>query len=149
MKKHRKYSFHTRKQQGWGMNLYRNKEEGYIAGVCAGLAEHFDVDNWIVRLIFIAGLIFLNSLAIFAYVAAWILLAERNENSEETYEYDEVRHRYAPKKMFKYSDETSVRLKRASDRLKKAVNRVENMERYVTSRKFKLDQEFADIKNQE
>jgi len=145
MKKHRKYSFHSRKQQGWGLNLYRNKDEGYIAGVCSGLAEHFDVDNWIVRLIFIAGLIFLNNLALFAYVAAWILLAERDENSETTYEYDEVRHRSAPKKMFKYSDDSSIRLKRASDRLKKAVSRVENMERYVTSRKFKLDKEFADI----
>lgn len=147
MKKHRKYSFHDRKQTGWGMNLYRNKEEGHIAGVCAGIAEHFDVDNWVVRLIFIAGLIFLNGVAVFAYVLGWVLMAERDENSQQTYEYDEMRHRYSPKKMFKYSDAASTRLQRANDRLKQALRRVENMEKYVTSRKFDLDKEFANIKD--
>lgn len=146
MKKYRKYSIDERKKTGWGLNLYRNSKEGHIAGVCAGIAEHFDVDNWVVRLIFIAGFIFLNGIAVFGYLAGWILLADRDEHSQETYEYDEVRHRYRPKKMFKYSDAASIRLQRANDRLKRAVRRVENMEKYVTSRKFELDREFAEIK---
>jgi phage shock protein C len=33
--------------------LYRDTENGMIGGVCAGLAEYFNVDPTIVRLIFV------------------------------------------------------------------------------------------------
>lgn len=145
MKTKRKYSIDERKKAGWGLNLYRNKAEGYIAGVCAGIAEHFDVDNWVVRLVFIAGLIFLNGLAIFAYVAAWVLFADRGSHVQLDYEYDEKRHQYRTKKMFRYSAAASDRLRTAQKRLNDAVKRVEDMEKYVTSSKFDLDRAFADL----
>ena len=43
-------------------------------------------------------------------------------------EYDERRHNYRPKKVFRYSDSGSVRLKRARERLDAALRRVEGME---------------------
>ena len=43
--------FKRRKYSGWGMNLYRNTEEGILAGVCSGLGDHFEVDHWVMRLI--------------------------------------------------------------------------------------------------
>ena len=147
MKHHRKYSFHQRKTEGWGKNLYRNPKEGIIAGVCAGLADNFEVDNWVVRLIFIAGLIFLQGFAIMAYIALWVFLGKRGEARHCEYEYDESHRSYRPKKVFKNSESADVRLQRATDRLKRAVRRVEDMESYVTSRKFELDKEFAKIKD--
>ena len=46
-------------RKGWGANLYRDTRNGKIAGVCAGLAKHFDLDPWVMRFIFIGALLFL------------------------------------------------------------------------------------------
>ena len=150
--------FYARKRAGWGMNLYRNTQEGRIAGVAAGLADHFDVAPWVVRLLWIAAFLFTGTLALWAYLAAWILLAPRPlrrdadgryfsepeyEEVEVEMEYDERRHHYRPRKVFRYSDSSTVRLKRARERLDAAVSRVEAMESYVTSRQFELNKEFS------
>ncbi|AJQ92603.1 PspC domain-containing protein [Gynuella sunshinyii] len=147
MKHHRKYSLAQRKADGWDKNLYRNTKERMVAGVCAGLADNFEVDNWVVRLVFIAGGIFLGGFAVVTYIALWVFLGKRSASHRVEYEYDERSRRYRPKKVFKNSDSANVRLQRVSDRLKRAVRRVEEMESYVTSRKFELDKEFAKIRD--
>ena len=38
---------------------------------------------------------------------------------------------------------SSIRLRRAQQRLRRAMNRVETMEAYVTSRQYQLNKEFA------
>jgi phage shock protein C len=58
-------------------------------------------------------------------------------------EYDERHHDYRPRKVFRYSDSSSVRLRRARERLDAALRRVENMESYVTSRQYDLNKEFS------
>jgi phage shock protein C len=65
------------------------------------------------------------------------------EEVEVEMEYDERYHDYRPRKVFRYSDSGSVRLERARERLDAALRRVEDMESYVTSRRYKLDKEFS------
>jgi phage shock protein C len=36
--------------------LYRSRRDRMIAGVCSGLAEYFEIDPSIVRLLFVGGL---------------------------------------------------------------------------------------------
>jgi len=170
-RKHRKHyrreyafdsrKFRSRKNSGWGMNLYRNTREGKVAGVCAGLADHWDIAHWVMRLIFVGALIFTGMLAIWAYIGAWILMAPRSSrrtdegeryNDYDRYsyedvemEYDERRHDYRPKKVFRYSESGSVRLKRARERMDAALRRVECMESYVTSRQYNLNKEFSKL----
>ena len=55
-------------------NLYRDPQKGKIAGVCAGLADYFGVETWIVRLLAITGLIFAGFITFTAYIAAWFKL---------------------------------------------------------------------------
>ncbi|NIB43913.1 envelope stress response membrane protein PspC [Pseudomaricurvus alkylphenolicus] len=141
----RKHHIESRRRDGWGMNLYRNKSEGKIAGVCAGLADHFDFDPWVVRLFFIAGFVFLNGLAIFAYVAGWMLMAPASDNAVESVEYDERRHSYRRKNMFRHSASPSRRLQEAQRRLNGVMRRVEDMEAYVTSRQYELNREFSNM----
>jgi phage shock protein C len=52
--------------------------EGRIAGVCAGLAEYFDVDVTVVRLAWIILTIFPGALigGVLAYLAAWLIMPE-------------------------------------------------------------------------
>ncbi len=138
-----------KQKNGWGMNLYRNKDKGYIAGVCAGLADHFDVDTWVVRLVTFGGFLFLGGFVVIAYIGLWWFLDTKPQEDvyEYEYEYDERQHSYRPKKMFKYSDSANVRLRRAKDRLAEATRRVTEMERHVTSSKFDLEREFSKIKD--
>lgn len=165
-RKNRKHSggyrrIQSRKRLGWGLNLYRNTREGKVAGVCAGLADHWDVAHWVIRLIFIGACLFTGMLAIWVYIGAWLLIAPRSSRRNDrgdrvddydTYsdedvemEYDERRHDYRPKKVFRYSDSGSVRLKRAKERLDAALRRAEDMESYVTSRQYNLNNEFSKL----
>jgi phage shock protein C len=149
------------------MGLYRNRREGKICGVAAGLADYWDIADWVVRLMFVGAFLFTGTLAIWLYVAGCLLLSPRPEDrggrrqreqadaqasaassaNEEAFgpelEYDERYHDYRPRRMFRYSESPSVRLARARERLDAAVRRVENMETYVTSRRFKLNSELS------
>lgn len=141
-----------RKRRGWGMGLYRNRARGWLGGVCAGLADHWDVATWIVRLGALALLIFTGSIAFWAYLAGWFLLAPkptRWDDSATQYEvameYDENAHTYRKRKVFTYSEAPSERLRKARARLDAALQRVETMERYVTSRRYDLNREFSKL----
>ena len=153
-----RHQFKSRKRAGWGMNLYRNTRDGKIAGVCAGLADHWDIAHWVMRLIWVAAFLFTGTLALWVYLGAWILLAPRPgrwgaaggqrqaqeyEEAAVEMEYDERYHDYRPRKVFRYSDSTTVRLKRARERLDAALDRVQAMESYVTSRQYELNKEFS------
>lgn len=154
----RNHSFHDRRRGGWGMNLYRNTRDGKIAGVCAGLADHWDVAHWVVRLTWVGAFLFTGTLALWVYLAGWILMAPRPtrwsadggrdiepeyEEASVEMEYDERHHDYRPRKVFRYTDSSSERLKRARERLDAALQRVQDMESYVTSRQFELNKEFS------
>ena len=68
----------SRKRSGWGMNLYRNTRDGKIAGVCAGLADHWDVAHWVVRLMWIfLAICGAFPIAFWGYIAGWVLMAPR------------------------------------------------------------------------
>lgn len=134
------------RRNGFGMNLYRNKKSGKIGGVCAGIADHFEIDHNIMRIAFIAALLFTGVLAFWAYVIAWVVLVPKQDGEDvASYEYDEQERCYRKKKMFRYAESTSKRLDRAGKRLDEIVQRVEGMERYVTSNKFNLNRQFADL----
>lgn len=134
------------RRSGWDMNLYRNVEDKKIAGVCAGLADHFEIAHWVMRLLFVAGFMITGSLAIFAYIAGWVLLAPRRaEYALEAVEYDEKRGEFRPKTMFRYSEDINSRLDAAQQRISDSLRRIEAMESYVTSRHYQLNKEFSKL----
>jgi phage shock protein PspC (stress-responsive transcriptional regulator) len=53
--------------------LYRLSGDRKIAGVCAGLGEHFDIDPVIVRLFFLFS-VFFGGLGVLAYLILWIMV---------------------------------------------------------------------------
>jgi phage shock protein C len=53
--------------------LYRSRSDRMITGVCGGLAEYFDIDPTIVRLIAVL-LVFLNGVGILAYLIMAIIV---------------------------------------------------------------------------
>jgi phage shock protein C len=58
--------------------LYKIKEQRMICGVCAGIAEYFDVDPSLVRIGWLA-LLFAAGSGLIAYIVAAIILPEKSE----------------------------------------------------------------------
>jgi phage shock protein PspC (stress-responsive transcriptional regulator) len=57
--------------------LYRSREEKMIAGVCGGLAEYFDIDPVIIRLIFVVLLLPGGFPGLVPYIILWILVPKK------------------------------------------------------------------------
>ncbi|MCB0699066.1 MAG: PspC domain-containing protein [Chitinophagaceae bacterium] len=53
--------------------LYRNPNDKLIGGVCSGVANYFDIDPVLVRLVF--AILFLTAgIGLVAYILAWIII---------------------------------------------------------------------------
>ncbi|MBA7682821.1 hypothetical protein ES703_91176 [subsurface metagenome] len=58
--------------------LYRSRKDCVIAGICGGIAEYFDIDPILVRIITVLT-IFLNGIGLIAYIIAWIFIPQNPE----------------------------------------------------------------------
>lgn len=57
--------------------LYRSESDKKIAGVCGGLAEYFNIDATIVRIIFVILLLPGGFPGLIPYVILWIVVPTR------------------------------------------------------------------------
>lgn len=55
--------------------LYRSFTNKMIAGVCGGVADYFNIDPTVVRLLFLLGF-FLGTAAFWIYIVMWVLIPE-------------------------------------------------------------------------
>ena len=55
--------------------VYRSKKSKMLAGVCGGIAEYFEIDPVLVRLLFVL-LFFMGLTGIILYIIAWLLIPE-------------------------------------------------------------------------
>ena len=53
--------------------IYRSRKDRMIAGICAGLGEHFGIDPTWVRLLFVL-LFFLGGCSLLIYIILWIII---------------------------------------------------------------------------
>src|ERR1700761_5752256 len=66
--------------------LYRDEYHKKIAGVCAGLAEYFNIDVAIVRVVFVLALIFHGGGGLI-YIIFWIVLPKKPFYVDPTVDY--------------------------------------------------------------
>jgi phage shock protein PspC (stress-responsive transcriptional regulator) len=53
--------------------LYRSRTNRQVAGVCGGLAQHFNVDATLLRVLFVLLAVF-GGAGIVIYIAMWIIV---------------------------------------------------------------------------
>ncbi len=140
---YKQHNFKHNRERGWDRNLYRSRDEKRIAGVCGGIAEHLNVEPWIIRLLFVGSFFMLGGLSILLYIIAVFAIDKRPKGSTINMEYDEEQHQYRPRNAFKYGASTSSRLQKAKQRIDAALARTQRMEAYVTSKQYELNKEFA------
>jgi len=141
--------------------LYRAPKQGKIAGVCAGIADYFNIEVWLVRILTITAFLLVAGPFIFVcYIAAWLILDKKPEN-----EYD---NDYAASHHASNAQNTSTQAFTSTDKPEKvhvkakvwqagvppkqaflniqqrfirSENRLRKLESYVTSKEYQLDRE--------
>jgi len=57
--------------------LYRSRKDRMLGGVCAGIAEYFEIDPMIVRLLWIVLTLLSLGAGIIAYLIACVIIPEK------------------------------------------------------------------------
>ena len=63
--------------------LYRSRKDTKIAGVCGGIAEYFNVDSNIIRLLAVLT-VFFGGGGIIVYIIAWIIIPLESVEDESS-----------------------------------------------------------------
>lgn len=119
--------------------LYRNGENGMIAGVCAGIADYFGFDVSLTRIVVLCGALFFSPFVFVAYVALAILLEKKPGYSARNHEDPELERQVRA--------EPHATLNTVRHRFRELDRRMQRLEKYVTSERFRLDREFEGLKN--
>ncbi len=82
--------------------LYRNSSSGKIAGVCAGIADYFGWETWLVRILVVSGVLFGMPFLIIGYIAAWFIL-DKKPGSHSS----KCGHKFSPKTKHRESHRAS------------------------------------------
>lgn len=122
------------------VRFYRDPDAGKIGGVCAGLAEYFGFDLALTRVLTVVAMFFFPTLLL-VYFALWWLLPEK---PTQLYRDEDDREFWRGVRVSPAETLSEVR-----HRFRSADARLQRMERYVTSRNFRLDQEFRDLERGE
>ena len=83
--------------------VYRSKKDHMIAGVCGGIAEYFDVDSTLVRLLTVL-FVLLGGAGVAVYIIAWIIIPKNPEEVSD----DKLDKREESKKKIKKGAEEAV-----------------------------------------
>lgn len=120
------------------INLYRDKRNGKLGGVCAGIAHKMGLEPWLVRVVAVTCLIFTSFLTLIFYIAAWLMLDEAPLDNET-----EPSHIKTSSWQSGLSAEQAQA--RLDERLQAINSRVVILERLLTSEEFKLRRDFNDL----
>ncbi|HNP34488.1 MAG TPA: PspC domain-containing protein [Woeseiaceae bacterium] len=63
--------------QGPLRGFYRDRENGWIFGVCAGLADRFNLNLGMIRILAVVSLLLFSWLTILLYVGATLLIKQK------------------------------------------------------------------------
>lgn len=146
-------------------NLYRDPSKAKIAGVCAGIADYFGIEIWLVRILVVSGFFLLAGPFMFlGYIAAWFILEKKTKNSSthnhQVFGNQHRRDKHAGKGWHNVSEEEVEKVivkskvwqagepaKQAfsdiKERFESNESRLRNVETYVTSSEFLLNREIS------
>ncbi len=117
--------------------FYRNSDRAMVGGVCAGLADYFGFNLRVTRILAICAILTAMPAALIAYFGVVFLVPTRSEKKHRQ-EYDpEFRKALRSNPVQTLND---VRRKYQGLDI-----RLARLERYVTSPRFNLDQEFKQL----
>ena len=138
--------------------LYRDGDRGMIAGVCAGLADFFELDVRMLRIAVAVGALFFPSLIV-VYIVLAVLLKKKSEPDRHGAAAEREQRKKKRKKRAHRRDgaatdfesrdrvQPDATLSRVRRRFRDLDARLQRLEKYVTSERFRLDREFEGLRD--
>lgn len=124
-------------------SLYRDTVNGKIGGVCAGLADYFDIEVRLLRILaviaFVVGGGFVTTLV---YIAAMLIL-EKKPFIDAADPHNKDDGNYNPRSSSFSSVDTTIT--KIENQMLEMEHQVANMEAYVTSSEFELNRKFKQL----
>ena len=121
-----------------GRRLYRDSDRAVLGGVCAGLATYLGFNLKVTRLLCVIAFLCVFPVALFAYLAAVFLIPASSSRV-----YDEARYEMHRKEKLR---EEILRARPTADEIRERYRgldeRLAKIEKYVTSSRYRLDEEF-------
>lgn len=127
--------------------LYRNTENARFLGVCAGIAEYFEIDVTVVRVVTFVLLFVAGPIPWLAYFAAYFILDKKPVFQPGSDSRQEAFHgKENMQEKFRQKNYASRReFKHCARKFGAVQDRLARVEAYVTSSQYKLHQEFKNI----
>lgn len=129
--------------------LLRDDRNGKIAGVCAGVADYFGIENWLVRIITLAALFLgMGSFVLVLYFAAWVVLEKKSKyeashgSIEPGKDDDSVE---VKTQVWQKGEPPKQALQHLNHKFTSLELRLRDIERHVTSSTFQLNREFNNL----
>jgi len=120
-----------------GRRFYRNSKRAKLGGVCAGLADYFGFNLCVTRVLAVIMFLMFTPLVLFAYIACVLLVPSDRGISRP--EPADPGFRQAMR------SNPAGTLADVRRRFQKLDSRLARLERYVTSPRFDLDEEFRKL----
>lgn len=125
--------------------LYRDPKRGKLAGVCAGLSDYFNMELWLVRIIFISAVLLLGGpFFIVAYIACWFILDVKPDALSQQGANDKTRAERpieVKSKVWQAGEPPRRALHDLKEQFDRIDGRLQAMEKYVTSPEFTVSRE--------
>lgn len=139
--------------------LCRDRENGKLLGVCAGIASYYGLETWVVRLIALTGLVFLTSVTLVGYFVAALLMdpsPTRMKLSRGRPRRRQPRHRKRRDRYHSKDDSTEEyswvprqRLREVGAEFDQMELKLRRMETHVTSGHYELHRELAELEKRD
>ncbi|MCK8086542.1 envelope stress response membrane protein PspC [Vibrio sp. 1CM8B] len=124
--------------------LYRDTINGKLSGVCAGLANYFSLEVWLVRILVISAALLGGSfLVLLAYLALTFMLEKQPPHYVD--EMKAKQEHTLKQKPWEKGQTAESLLGTLEGDFQKLETSVRNMEAYVTSDTFKVDRAFKNM----
>ncbi|ASI90565.1 phage shock protein C [Vibrio mediterranei] len=124
--------------------LYKDPVNGKLTGVCAGLANYFGIEVWLIRILVISAALLGGSfLVLLAYVAMSLMLEKQPDNFVEAMKTK--KEHSLKSKPWQQGQNAKDLLNTLERDFYSMEHKVRDMEAYVTSEAYKVNREFSKL----
>lgn len=133
-----------------GQELYRDKTNAKLAGVCAGLARYFNMELWLVRILMFSGLILVPNVTLLGYLVGWMILGTKpaatarivggEKLSDEVIVEPKVPE--LKETVWQAGESSSIVIAELDKTFESLEHRIQGIEKCVTSKDFSLHTQF-------
>ncbi len=137
--------------------LLRDDRNGKVAGICAGLADYFGWELWLIRIVLVASVLMgFGGFLVVLYIAGWFVLEKKSvaERRNANQPYSVSNEQYQAPTVVDKPVELKTRVWQRGESPRQALihlnqqfdhieQRIRHIESHVTSNKFQLDREIS------